>query len=74
YDRKRFVVGAKKGQTLLVSSSAKGISYNLFTGEGDVENTENGMIVKLKETGDFVFEVVNDNENDVSISITVEIN
>lgn len=74
YDRKRFVVGAKKGQTLLVSSAAKGISYNLFTGEGEVENTEIGMIVKLKETGDFVFEVVNDNENDVNISITVEIN
>lgn len=74
YDRKRFVVGARKGQTLLVSSAAKGISYNLFTGEGDVENTDNGMIVKLKETGDFVFEVVNDNENDMSFSITVEIN
>jgi hypothetical protein len=73
YDRKRFVVGAKKGQTLLVSSAAKGISSNLFTGEGDVENTEIGMIVKLKENGDFVFEVVNDNENDVNISITVEI-
>lgn len=74
YDRKRFVVGARKGQTLLVSSGAKGISYNLFKGEGEVENTDNGMIVKLKETGDFVFEVVNDNEKDVNISITVEIN
>lgn len=74
YDRKRFVVGAKKGQTLLVSSPAKGIGFNLFRGEGDVENTENGMIVKLKETGDFVFEVENNNENEVSFSITVEIN
>jgi hypothetical protein len=74
YDRKRFVVGARKGQTLLVSSAAKGISYSLFKGEGEVENTDNGMIVKLKENGDFVFEVVNDNENDMSFSITVEIN
>lgn len=74
YDRKRFVVGARKGQTLLVSTSAKGISFNLFKGEGDVENTDNGMIVKLKENGDFVFEVSNDNENDAGFSITVEIN
>jgi hypothetical protein len=73
YDRKRFVVGARKGQTLLVSSSAKGISYNLFKGEGDVENTDNGMIVKLKENGDFVFEVSNDTENNMDFSITVEI-
>lgn len=73
YDRKRFVVGARKGQTLLVSSNAKGISYNLFTGEGEVENTDNGMVVKLKETGDFVFEIVNDNEKDMDFSITVEI-
>lgn len=74
YDRRRFVVGARKGQTLLVSSAAKGIGYNLFKGEGDVENTENGMIVKLKETGDFVFEVENNNENDLEFWITVEIN
>lgn len=74
YDRKRFVVGAKKGQTLLVSSSAKGISYSLYTGEGEVENTDIGMIVKLNETGDFVFEVMNDNDKDMEFSITVEIN
>jgi hypothetical protein len=74
YDRKRFVVGAKKGQTLLVSSAAKGISYSLFKGEGEVENTDNGMIVKLNENGDFVFEVANDNDKDMEFSITVEIN
>lgn len=73
YDRKRFVVGARKGQMLNVSSSATGISYSLFKGEGDVENTDNGMIVKLNETGDFVFEVMNDNDKDMEFSITVEI-
>ena len=74
YDRKRFVVSAKKGQTLLVSTVAKGVGFNLFKGEGDVENTDMGMIVKLKETGDFVFEVSNDTEQDMEFSITVEIN
>lgn len=74
YDRKRFVVGARKGQTLIVSTAAKGISFNLFKGEGDVENTENRMTVKLNENGDFVFEVENNNENDAEFSITVEIN
>lgn len=73
YDRKRFVISARKGQTLNVSSNAKGISYSLFTGEGTVENTANGMIVKLNETGEFVFEVMNDNDKDISFSITVQI-
>jgi len=74
YERKRFVIGARKGQTLLVSSNTKGINYSLFKGEGEVENTANGMIVKLNETGDFVFEVVNDNEQDMDFSFTVKIN
>lgn len=74
YDHKRFVIGARKGQTLLVSSAARGISYSLFTGEGEVENTDIGMIVKLNETGDFVFTVSNDNDKDTEFSITVEIN
>jgi hypothetical protein len=74
YDRKRFVIRARKGQTLFVSSSAKGISYNLFNGKGDVENTDNGMVVKLKVTGDFVFEVSNDTGKDLEFSVTVEIN
>jgi hypothetical protein len=74
YDQKRFVIGARKGQTLSVSSSAKGVSYSLFKGEGDVENTDNGMIVKLNETGDFVFIVSNDNDKDMEFSITAEIN
>lgn len=73
YDRKRFVVGARAGQTLIVSSAAKGISFDLFTGAGEVEKAAAGMSVKLKETGDFVFEVVNDNERDLDFSITVEI-
>ena len=73
YDQKRFVIEARKGQTLNVSSSAKGISYSLFTGEGEVENTDNGMIVKLNETGKFVFTVSNDNDKDMEFSITVEI-
>lgn len=73
YDRKRFVVSARQGQTLLVSSLARGISFSLFSGEGTVEQSAAGMIVRLKETGDFVFEVVNDNDRDLDFSFTVEI-
>lgn len=73
YDRRRFAVSAKKGQTLLVSSGAEGVRYDLFTGAGDVENTGGGMIVKLRETGDFVFEVVNDTGRSLSFSLTVQI-
>ncbi len=76
YERKRFVVGARAGQTLLVSTSAEpanAISYSLFKGDGVVTDGSNGIIVKLKANGDYVFDLNNSTENNLSVSATVAI-
>lgn len=77
HDRKRFVVGARKGQTLLVSSGiepANSLSYDLRKGDGAVETTESGMIVKLNANGDYVVEIANNTDRDLEFSVTIEIN
>jgi hypothetical protein len=73
---KRFVVGARSGQSLRVSSNAKqakSIFYRLVRGDGDEKEIANGMSVKLNKNGDYVFELSNNTENDLSVSVTVEI-
>lgn len=76
YDRKRFVIGARKGQTLFVSSGiepSNSLSYDLRRGDGDVETTENGMIVKLKENGDYLVEISNSTDKVLNFSVTIQI-
>jgi hypothetical protein len=76
-DIKRFVVQARSGQTLRVSSNAKpskNIFYRLVRGNGDEKEISGGIIVKLNKNGDYVFELANNSEKDLSISVTVEIN
>lgn len=74
---KRFVVTARSGQTLRVTSNAKpakSVFYRLVRGDGDEKDIANGMTVKLNKNGDYVFELSNNTENDLSISVSVEIN
>lgn len=76
YERKRYVVGARLGQTLLVSTGiepAAAISYRLVKGDGEVEDGTNGIIVKLKANGDYVFELSNSTENALNVAVTVSI-
>ena len=73
---KRFVVGTRSGQTLRVSSNAKpakNISYRLVRGDGEEKEIPNGMTFKLSSNGDNVLELSNNTEEDLSISVTVEI-
>lgn len=76
YERKRFIVAARRGQTLLFSSTADpvdSVSYDLRVGDGEVEAASSGIIVKLKETGDYVVEIANDTERRLTLSATLEI-
>ncbi len=76
YDRKRFVIGARKGQTLFVSSGiepSNSLSYDLRRGDGEVKTTENGMIVKLNANGDYVVEISNSTDKVLDFSVTVQI-
>lgn len=76
YDRKRFVIGARKGQTLLVSSGiepSNSVSYELRRGDGDVETTEMGIIVKLKANGDYLVEISNSTDKVLDFSVTIQV-
>jgi hypothetical protein len=73
YDRKRYVIGGGKGQTLTISSVTKGVGFTFHNGEGDAQYNDNGMTVKLNETGDFVFDISNDTDQGMEFSIKVEI-
>jgi hypothetical protein len=74
---KRFVVGARSGQTLRVSSNAKpakSVFYRLVRGDGDEKEIDGGMTVRLNKNGDYVFELSNTSDVDLSVSVSVEIN
>lgn len=74
---KRFVVTARGGQILRVTSDAKpakNIFFRLVRGDGDEKEIINGLSVKLNKNGDYVFELANNSETDLSFSMTVEIN
>lgn len=74
---KRFVVEARKGQTLQVLSNAKpasDISYRLVRGDGVEKEISGGLAVKLNENGDYIFEISNFSEKDLTVSVTVKIN
>jgi hypothetical protein len=74
---KRFVIGARSGQTLRISSNAKpakNIFYRLVRGDGEEKETANGLNVKLNKNGDYVFDLSNNTEKDLSVSVMVEIN
>lgn len=76
YERKRFIVGARRGQTLLFSTGADpadSVGYELRTGDGEVEVGTNGIIVKLNENGDYVVELSNNTERRLTVSATLEI-
>lgn len=70
---KRFVVGASKGQTLSVTSPSQNVRFRLVSGDAEIEEEAGSLRASLSETGDFVFEVVNSGESDISTSITVTI-
>jgi invasion protein IalB len=70
---KRFSVGAGRGQTLKVTTTSPKISLRLFKGDAEVITEDKSLIAKLNSNGEYVFEVSNVSEKNVSFSITVHI-
>lgn len=69
-DRKRFVLGARAGQMLSVSSGNPMAKLQLLDDAVTTEG-ENSFKAKLPKTGDYTFEVYN--TGDASISVTLDI-
>lgn len=76
-DIKRFVVGARAGQTLTVtaipSDKSKNIEVTLFKGEAEPSETNNKLIARLKENGDYIVQISGFTEKETSVSVTIEI-
>lgn len=76
-DIKRFVVGARAGQTLTVtaapSDKSKTVEVILFKGEADTNEIENKLTAKLKENGDYVIQIRAFTEKRMNVSVGIEI-
>jgi hypothetical protein len=71
--KKRFVVSARKGQTLYVKVNRENSPVYMHKGSVDLVENEDGLTAKLNENGDFIFDVNNNNEGSLIYTITVEI-
>lgn len=76
-DIKRFVVGARAGQTLTVTAApgdkTKTIEVTLMKGDADSNETDNKLTAKLKNSGDYVIQIRGFTEKEMSVSVTIEI-
>ncbi|MEZ5425844.1 MAG: hypothetical protein R2747_06240 [Pyrinomonadaceae bacterium] len=82
----RFMISGKKGQTLRVYTTNDLAKIRLKRGLAKLETdpkpikkltyytARNSLIAKLKETGDFVFEITNFSKTDLNVTVTIEIN
>ena len=69
---KRYVVGARAGQVLRVSTNSDKVSLRLLE-EAAVTEGVNGFSVKLPRNGDYTFEIQNNAEDEIKVTINVKI-
>ncbi|PYS99617.1 MAG: hypothetical protein DMF63_11070 [Acidobacteria bacterium] len=71
-DSKKFVVGARAGQTLMVSVGSERSAVRLITAARVTEG-EHKFSAVLPKSGDYIFEVSNESATEDEITITVKI-
>ena len=69
---KRFLLGARAGQTLTVSVDQNDASIRLLE-EADVKFGVNNFLVKLPKTGDYTIEVQNNSGAELTVMVNVKI-
>jgi hypothetical protein len=72
-DIKRYVLGARAGQTLKVSIDTGGATLSLVKGEADVTDGTNSFSAHLSESGDFTIQVQNIGDKPTPVTLTIEI-
>lgn len=70
---KRFILGARAGQTLSVSIDSKSGSLRLIE-DAEIKDEVTKITAKLPKNGDYTFEVQNFEEKDTEFIISVKIN
>jgi hypothetical protein len=71
-DRKRYTLGARTGQTLTVSVNTSGAELRLL-GDTDVVESKNSISAKLPKSGDYTFEISNNSDKPIQVTVTVSI-
>lgn len=71
-DRKRFSLGAKKGQILRVTSPDK-VFIDLRKGDAEAKDGDAGFVATLNEDGEFVIEAQFFTDTEKEVSLTIEI-
>ena len=69
---KRYIVGARAGQTLTVSVDTDKASLRLLE-EADVKFGINNFLVRLPSTGDYTIEVQNNADADLAVVVNIKI-
>ena len=69
---KRFIVGARVGQTLTVTVDTDKASLRLLE-EADVKFGVNNFVVKLPSTGDFTIELQNNSDGPLPVTVGIKI-
>jgi len=69
---KRFVVGARVGQTLTASVSSKETSLRLLE-VAEITEGPNNFLARLPKNGDYTIEIQNNAETDLEITINIKI-
>lgn len=72
-EAQKFVVGAKKDQTMEVEVSAKETSVNLLKGKAETTEDFGFLYAELQANGDYVFEVKNPSKKEIKTSVKVTI-
>ena len=69
---KRFIVGARAGQTLTVSIDTDKASLRLLE-EADVNFGINNFLVRLPKTGDYTIELQNNSDRELQVTVSIRI-
>ena len=69
---KRYIVGARAGQVLRVSTNSDKVSLRLLDDAAVTEGVD-GFSVKLPRNGDYTFEIQNNAKNEIKITVNVKI-
>ena len=69
---RRFIVGARAGQTLTVTVDTDKASIRLLE-EADVKHGVNNFVVKLPSTGDFTIELQNNSDGPLPVTVGIKI-
>jgi len=72
-ENKRYVLGARAGQTLSVSIDTDKASVNLIKGDADVTDGANGFTARLSKNGDYTIQVQNISDKPTVVNLTIEI-